>query len=96
MKILKKIKFSLFVLILLVLTGCGEYIPSTVVYDETPTTYIYYTHQYPRYYYHNRYRPYYRHYVIKEVKVEHHRHNSTPRVGTTDNRNRRPSRPTKR
>ena len=88
MKILKKIKFSLFVLILLVLTGCGEYIPSTVVYDETPITYI--THQYPRYYYHYRYRPYYRHYVIKEVKVEHFNHNSTSKVRITDNRNKRP------
>ena len=96
MKTLKRIKFSLFVLILLVLTGCGEYVPNTVIYKETPTTYVYYTHHYPRYYYHNRYRPYYRTHIIRETKIEHHRHDSSPRVRYADNRNKRPSKPTKR
>ena len=96
MKILKKFKLSLFVLILLVLTGCSEYIPNTVVYTEIPTTtYVYY--HYPRYhYYYNRYRSYYRIPIIRETKVEHHRHNSTSKVRITDNRNRRPNKPTKR
>lgn len=42
MKALKRINLFLFGFILLILSGCGEYIPDTVVYTEVPTTYIVY------------------------------------------------------
>lgn len=84
MKTLKRINLVLFGLVLLILSGCGEYIPNTVVYTEVPTTYV----VYPRY--HRVYRPrhYYRHYTNRIHPRKH-----DPRIRPRDNRNSRPSKP---
>lgn len=60
------------------MTGCGEYIPETVVYTEVPTTHIYYT----RVYDYPRYKPYY-------YRIEHKKHRPDPRIRPSDNRNNR-------
>lgn len=92
MKILKKINLVLFGLILMVLTGCGEYIPDTVVYTEVPTTYVVY--DYSKYY--GVYRPRY-YYRYSDVRI--HRDNRihprryNPRIRPRDNRNNKPSKP---
>ena len=86
MKTLKKINLVLFGLMLLVLSGCGEYIPDTVIYTEVPATYVVY--DYPRYYRVYKPRYYYRHYTNR---IHSRRHD--PRIRPRDNRNSRPSKP---
>lgn len=92
---LKKIKLLLFGLLLTILSGCGEYIPDTVVYTEVPTTYVVY--DYPKYY--SVYQPkyYYRYYNVRTHRNDRiylRRHD--PRTEPKDNRNNRPSKPRRR
>jgi len=81
MKSLRRIKLILIGLMVVVLTGCGEYIPDSVVYTEVPNTHIIYVYEYPRY------RHYYRVYSIKERRYN-------PRINhrSLDNRNTKPRR----
>ena len=86
MKILKKLKLILFGLVLLIFSGCGEYIPDTVVYTEIPTTYVVY--DYPRYYKVYKPRYYYRHYIDRI-----HPRRYDPRIRPRDNKNNRHNKP---
>ena len=81
MKTLKKINLVLFGLMLMVLSGCADYVTDTVVYTEVPTTYV----VYPRYYTTHRY--YYRHHINRHRPIRHH----DPRIKPRDNRNNKPS-----